>query len=109
MTWTFGGPYQLHIPAAADLAALRAGQVARPGRPGVGAILAGARVDRGRALPDRRLRRGRRLAAADAAPGAADRAGRDAQGDRHDAATRPVSRLAAAWIIQADRRAGRRC
>ena len=37
-----GGRVQRGVPAAADLAAVRAGPLARPGRPGVGAVLARA-------------------------------------------------------------------
>ena len=36
-----GGRVQRRVPAAADLAAVRAGPLARPGRPGVGPVLAG--------------------------------------------------------------------
>ena len=52
--------------AAAHLAAVRTGQVARPRRPGVGAVLGGARRGRGRAAAGRRDRGGRDLAAAHA-------------------------------------------
>ena len=37
-----GGRVQCRVPPAAHLAAVRAGPLARPGRPGVGAVLAGA-------------------------------------------------------------------
>ena len=77
-----GGPagrrrVQRRVPAAADLAAVRAGPLARAGRAGVGAVLAGARRRRGRAVPDRGHRRGRHLAAAHAVPRSGRRARRD--------------------------------
>ena len=67
---------QRGLPAAADLGAVRAGPVARAGRAGLRAVLAGTGRRRGRAVPDRGDRRGRHLAAAHAAPRSRGRAGR---------------------------------
>ena len=78
-----GGRVQRGLPAAADLAALRAGPVARAGGAGVGAVLAGAGPRRGRQVPDRRHGGRRHLAAAHPVSRAGHRAGRGPAGAGH--------------------------
>ena len=78
-----GGRVQCREPPPADLAVVRAGPLARPGRPGVRPVLAGAGRRRGRAVPGGDHRGRRHLAAAHAASGAGRRPGRRAAGGGH--------------------------
>ena len=71
------------VPPAAYLAAVRAGPFPRPGRPGVGPVLARAGRGRGRAVPGGDHRGRRHLAAAHAAPGTGRGPGRRAAGGGH--------------------------
>jgi hypothetical protein len=77
---------QRRLAAAADLAAVRAGEVARHCRAGLGPVLAGPGRPRRRPVPGGGFRRRRHLAAAHAASRAGRRAGRHAAGHRHQPA-----------------------